>query len=442
MAVEFTRVSGTYYTANGQQKSIQLKIGIDKSNPTNPPYVVEGNNTDNILYTWNSATKKWDPTGSKDSSLPITIPTGGVVPKYGDFLGINESMFTNNTTAIINKFSDQTKELWYNSNTYQPFNTWRNRQTTAQSSADSASLSLSEENTPDQITGEDKRDWEREEKGTYVYPLQLRDNNQDYIEFNIIEYKTRRPDASRGNLSFLPRESIKKPKKKIILPIQPSITDSNTVDWNSGQINPVELAAVGLSNQLMNPTTNTDIEASLSAIASALTLDQNAQKAVRLYLQQKAVGINGLLSRIGGAVLNPNLELLFQGPTLRPFNFNFRLSPRSDIEALEVNRIIRAFKESMSVKTTDRELFLAAPYVYDIKYVNRYGGGSDNHPSINRIKTCALKSCNVDYTPDGSYMTFKHESAPMTSYSLSLQFQELEPVTSKDYNMPIEEIGF
>jgi hypothetical protein len=441
MAVEFTRVSGKYSTANGQQKSIPLKIGIDESNPANPPYIVDGNNTNNILYTWNSTTKKWDPTGSKDASLPITLPTGGVAPKYGDFLGINESMFTNNTTAIINKFSDQRKELWYNSNTYQPFNTWRNRQTTVQSSADSASLSLSDENTPDQITGEYKRDWEREE-GIYIYPLELRNNNQDYIEFDIIEYKTRRPDASRGNLSFLPRESIKKQKKKIILPIQPSITDSNTVDWNSGQINPVELAAVGLSNQLMNPKTNTDIEDTLGAITSALTLDQNAQKAVRLYLQQKAVGINGLLSRIGGAVLNPNLELLFQGPTLRPFSFNFRLSPRRYKEALEVKQIIRAFKESMSVKTTDRELFLAAPYVYDIRYVNRYDGGSNNHPSINRIKTCVLKSCSVDYTPDGSYMTFNHKSAPMTSYSLSLQFQELEPVTSKDYNMPIEEIGF
>jgi hypothetical protein len=31
--------------------------------------------------------------------------------------------------------------------------------------------------------------------------------------------------------------------------------------------------------------------------------------------------------------LNPNMELLFQGPQLRPFNFTFRLSPRDQKEA-------------------------------------------------------------------------------------------------------------
>jgi hypothetical protein len=42
---------------------------------------------------------------------------------------------------------------------------------------------------------------------------------------------------------------------------------------------------------------------------------------------------NGLLSRASGAILNPNLELLFNGPQLRPFNFTFRLSPREEKEA-------------------------------------------------------------------------------------------------------------
>jgi hypothetical protein len=74
---------------------------------------------------------------------------------------------------------------------------------------------------------------------------------------------------------------------------------------------------------------------------------------------------------------------------------------------------------------------MKAPNVFKIKYHLR--GTDKDHPSLNKIKMCALQSCSVDYTPDGSYMTFNDESATMTSYNLSLQFQELEPVTEKDY---------
>ena len=41
-----------------------------------------------------------------------------------------------------------------------------------------------------------------------------------------------------------------------------------------------------------------------------------------------ASGNQNLITRTTGAILNPNLDLLFQAPTLRPFNFNFSLSPR------------------------------------------------------------------------------------------------------------------
>ena len=85
----------------------------------------------------------------------------------------------------------------------------------------------------------------------------------------------------------------------------------------------------------------------------------------------------------------------------------------------------------MSVKTTQDNLFLKAPNVFKIKYVN--GSTREDHKSLNRIKTCALQSCSVDYTPDGSYMTFNDAEHTMTSYNLTLQFQELEPVTDVDY---------
>ena len=161
-----------------------------------------------------------------------------------------------------------------------------------------------------------------------------------------------------------------------------------------------------------------------------MSTNPDLQNALKLYLTQEAVGVQGLLSRTTGAILNPNLELLFNGPSLRSFNFTFRLSPRNEEEANNVKRIIRFFKQGMSVKTSNTTVFLKAPNVFDIKYISSDG---NNHKSLNRIKRCALLGCDVDYTPDGSYMTFNDTNKTMTSYQLSLRFSELDPIYEDDY---------
>ena len=54
---------------------------------------------------------------------------------------------------------------------------------------------------------------------------------------------------------------------------------------------------------------------------------------------------------------------------------------------------------------------------------------------------CALTAMNVDYTSEGTYMTF--EDGTMISYVISLSFMELEPVYNHDYNeFGEDEIGF
>lgn len=281
--------------------------------------------------------------------------------------------------------------------------------------------------TLEQIYGDKEatRKWKGE---IYKYPTSIDSNKQDYIKFNVVSYVASKPNNKDALL--LTKDTTKKEiKATIILPIQPSITDLNSVDWNGLGLNPVDLALYGISSGAVNGSPE-QVQSVLSQLGTSITKDPNVQKAITLYLKQKAVGVEGLLSRFSGAIVNPNLELLFQGVQLRPFNFTFRLSPRDDDEAKQVKNIIRAFKEAMTPQVASGGLFLATPYVFDIKYVTP---GKENHPSLNRIKTCALQSCSVDYTPDGSYMTFNDNEKTMTSYNLTLQFQELEPITSKDY---------
>jgi len=139
------------------------------------------------------------------------------------------------------------------------------------------------------------------------------------------------------------------------------------------------------------------------------------------------------MSRATGQIMNPNMELLFTGPSLRDFSFTFLLAPRDHKEAMTVMKIIRFFKQGMLSIRSKSHLFLKAPNTFQLTYQNK----GKNHPYLNSFKECALKSCDVNYTPENSYSTYT--DGVMTAYSMTLAFGELEPIYNDDYGAGDEE---
>lgn len=278
-------------------------------------------------------------------------------------------------------------------------------------------------------------------KGTYVYPNALRNNGQDYIQFSLYEYGTRDAKTSETSTNvadiFKLTPRTETPLGKVFLPIQQGISDQNMVSWADENMSPL---AIAMMQSAANPE---NIGGNVIDIAGKITNNAQYQKLIKQQLYGAAAGVNPL-ARLSGLVINPNLELLFNGPTLRPFNFTFRLSPRDDIEGKAVKDIIRWFKQGSAVRTSKDNLFLKAPNVFKIQYIygeNKQGDNNPVHKGLNQIKTCALRSMNVNYNPDGSYMTF--EDGTMTSYEMTLQFSELEPVYDVDYEQsPKSDIGY
>ncbi len=224
-------------------------------------------------------------------------------------------------------------------------------------------------------------------------------------------------------------------RSTIILPIQSGISDTNSVDWGGANLNPVEMFGVRLAmDALSNKKFSEVVIDGLDKFQETVNTTNNRDM-LKYYFAQEAVGVQGLLSRASGSVLNPNLSLLFNGPSLRPFSFTFRLSPRGPKESIIVKKIIRQFKEGSAVNTAESNVFLKAPDVFKI----RYEGASAK--SLNKFKTCALTSVSVNYTPDGTYMTYG--DGTMTSYELSLTFNELDPIYQVNYrNLDLDEIGY
>ena len=287
------------------------------------------------------------------------------------------------------------------------------------------------------------------------YPINLQSEVQDVIRFSILEYspslaKENRSESGLGSgksrvVTLEGNNPIIKGSTRIgmiTLPIPAGISDSNTAGWQQGEANALQMAGIGAVDAFFSGSTPEQVGQGLSQGGEAVLESGDLSAAVRGFFVNQLTN-QSAMQRTQGAVLNNNLELLFSGPGLRSFSFAFLFYPREPNEAKMVRQIIRAFKQAMSVKRSATSLLLKAPHTFAIQYMTSIGGKTVAHPYLNRFKECALTSCSVDYTPDGTYMTYDGDEKSMTAYRLSLSFSELEPIFDDEYGeSDYDNIGF
>jgi hypothetical protein len=288
-----------------------------------------------------------------------------------------------------------------------------------------------------------------------VYPVKRKNaNGGDFIKFEILNYQK----SGLTNLSTIVNGSVAlpgmeyrdpgKPLATIYLPIQSGIVEGMSVDWGGGELNPITAAFASAAYSTINAAGSADLGKFFGGVATGAEtikdLFNNASPELRQlainYFTEQSVKTNGLLSRTLGGAINNNLELLFNGPMLRSFTFNFKLTPREPNEAVVIKKMIRYFKKSMAPALSTAQLFLLAPNVFKISYVYTGKGNlNEDHPYLNRIKVAALRDISVNYTPDGNYMTYQDGS--MTQYELNLTFGEIDPIYENDYELNEGKIG-
>jgi hypothetical protein len=261
------------------------------------------------------------------------------------------------------------------------------------------------------------------------YPANLQIQHQDVIEFNMLSYEKRSTSEGNNPLGSFPERSAYTSRiiGKVILPIPGGISDTNSVNWGSDNLYAAQKAATDLANTIITKGAGSGATLLEQQTEQASASSGEIQQGLTALFAQQAVGTTNILARFQGAVQNPNMELLFSGPSLRPFNFTFKLSARGVDDREQIRQIIRFFKQGMAAQRTASQLFLKAPNTFKIRYLHK----AKDHPYINYIKECALQSFTVNYTPEGNYMTFA--DGLMTSYEITMQFQELEPIFNDDY---------
>jgi hypothetical protein len=148
---------------------------------------------------------------------------------------------------------------------------------------------------------------------------------------------------------------------------------------------------------------------------------------------------------VTGRVVNPMLELIYNSPDFRSFQFEFFFWPRDEAEALEVQKIIDRFRfhqapelEKISGKQSG---LLIPPSEFDIQF---YYAGRQN-PNIPPISSCVLESIQVNYTPRGwAAYEVPGENNPdigrtgmPVGIQMTLQFRETTYLTKEDFDSAI-----
>lgn len=316
---------------------------------------------------------------------------------------------------------------------------------------------------------------------SYRYPKGNLNKTSDFLEIGIVDYVTN-PLVRGGNApnvgsavtftagssftvkSGSNRKNTKRLLHQILLPIPSNIQDGNSIKYTEGSLDGLTASTLGIVLNAFYANNENPGETLINLLKKGtdLGLDPGARQYFMNNLAVAAANIpfggnltaSQLLARQTGNILNPNMELLFDGVTLRTFKFSFKLTPRSEKEAAEVKSIIKTLKQNMAPgfsqsgfdgqTSSITNLYLSTPKIFELTYKK----GSQDHPFLHRFKQCFLTDMSVNYTGEGTYATYggaiNDGGGTPVSMIMDLGFKELEPIYANDYDglTPEDGVGF
>ncbi len=146
------------------------------------------------------------------------------------------------------------------------------------------------------------------------------------------------------------------------------------------------------------------------------------------------ISLNQTLGGISGTIMNPNTEMMYDGPNIRTFNLKFKLVPFSTGEAQEIRKICNTFKKAMLPSfggqaifgTTTATNLITVPKICQVTFMQ----GNSVHPYLSQYKTCAIDNVSINYTADGSYATYEDGSPVATE--LTVSFKEMKNIFAEE----------
>ena len=210
--------------------------------------------------------------------------------------------------------------------------------------------------------------------------------------------------------------------------LPPNVQDSTSATYNDSKTGVAGFLIASGAAALKEGGDAAAITKSIVAGTKGLLGDSAAKAIGGVAELAGAEGVEALTKKAFGNADNPYMEVLFDSMNLRTFTYNFNFAPKSQEEAYEVQKIIQLFRFHMAPELRPGvNRYLGLPSQFDIHYMflSKSGQTSENN-FYNRIATCVLQTCDVNYTPNG---VKSFEDGGPTATTMTLTFKEIELLT-------------
>jgi hypothetical protein len=272
------------------------------------------------------------------------------------------------------------------------------------------------------------------------YPGDLADGSGDYVSFTFFEYVA--PYA--GGTTKSTKEAYDEGKdftKSDLSPIQlympEDISASYSTSWGGRKFGPLAPLALSMAGDIMGAEGQSQQLAAgesfgkkvgdmMGGAMPYIGASIVAKGMNRLPGMGGGVTANDILATTRGNILNPNTEVIFDGPELRNFTLNFKMMARSKGETDNIQSICNTFKKASLPSQGTDTLLIGVPNICKVKFMHK----GDAHKYVTQFKCAAITSVNINYTPDGSWATYVR-GEPI-AIGLQVQFLELKLVYKED----------
>lgn len=235
-----------------------------------------------------------------------------------------------------------------------------------------------------------------------------------YTRISLRKYSRPRPGAST-NINL---------QSTIRLPLPQGVTDSYAMD-----INDTKLDLLG--NSLG------DVYAAGKSRAEDYVKQYNGGRGAlsiikEIGLQGAAVtpgisdtGVGKFAQAETGLIRNPHLTTIFEGVRIKSYAFTWKLSPRSQDEAYEMERLINYIKTFMHPQVIGGGFALEYPYLANVQFE------AGNNQTMPNVKDSFITRMEINNAAGGTMAFFRDGKS--VALELTLGFQEINIQTRDDF---------
>ena len=268
-------------------------------------------------------------------------------------------------------------------------------------------------------------------------------SGSEYVQFNFWKYKEGKGQLSSGgsigDSNYYTDESIYEPAgglpELIVVNMPQDINTQFGAQWGGKQFGflskNIAKAGGDLSQgnvggtfdaigKLVKGITKDGTEAAKAAASAAIVAGINKIPGVGGNLT-----MNDLVQGSASKILNPNVELMYEGPTLRTLSMNMKLFARTSSEADKIKNIGRAFRKA-AVPSSKNNRFIRVPPLVQVRFMK----GSEDNPNLPKYRRFAITAVQVNFTPDGQYTPYYDGKLP--AIDIALELQETKIIFAED----------